>query len=104
MEFLKQGGQSIYETLWAATMGGAISLGVQDAVGSIEPGKMADLVIYPPGVSTFEEWWSKSKDMRYVMRGGRLFSVEDGLVEEWPNKGRVKAKGRVNPESESDVF
>ena len=34
------------QALWLATMGGARCLGRQDEIGSIEPGKLADLALW----------------------------------------------------------
>ncbi|MEE4659926.1 MAG: amidohydrolase family protein [Halieaceae bacterium] len=37
-----------YDVLWLHTMGGAQVLGVADEVGSLAPGKQADIVVYQP--------------------------------------------------------
>lgn len=39
-------GMSAEEVLWAATMGGACALGMEDRVGSLEPGKYCDLAVF----------------------------------------------------------
>ncbi|RDW56992.1 hypothetical protein BP6252_13945 [Coleophoma cylindrospora] len=95
------GGQTPYNVLKAATIDGAISLGLDSSIGSIEVGKLADLVIYPLGIDTIDKVWETSKDMKYVVRGGRVFEVENGLEEVWPRVGRRLQKGRINPEVEN---
>jgi imidazolonepropionase-like amidohydrolase len=100
MQIHHMGGQTPYEVLRAATIEGAISLGLQSSIGSLSVGKFADLVIYPASVDSIEKVFNKSWDMEFVMRGGRLFSVQDGLIEVWPRNGRRQARPRFNPEDE----
>ncbi|KAL5040958.1 hypothetical protein BDW71DRAFT_212594 [Aspergillus fruticulosus] len=100
MRMMGVGGQRAYDVLRAATMGNAVSLGVQSSIGSVEEGKLADLVIYPGGCDTVEKVWEGSMHMKYVVRGGTLFDVEDGLVEVWPREGRRQVKARLNAEEE----
>lgn len=104
MEMLALGGQNDYEVLNAATIGGATSLGLQGSVGSLKVGKMADLVVYPEGVGSVEGVMGESMGMRFVVRGGRVFEVEDGLVEYWPRRGRRGTKGRINWEDNEYTF
>lgn len=98
MKIYEMGGQSPYQVLKAATLDGAISLGLQSSIGSIEKGKLSDLVIYPAGIDTVEKVWENSMHMKHVVCRGRIFGVENGLVEEWPRKGRRQNRGRINPE------
>ncbi|KAH8898441.1 hypothetical protein GQ53DRAFT_881601, partial [Thozetella sp. PMI_491] len=101
MLMMSLGGQSPYAVLNHATIGSATSLGLNGSVGSVEVGKLADMVIYPPGTDTIEKVWNSSMHMKYVMRGGTLFAVEDGLAEMWPRRGRQQQRARLNPEDEA---
>lgn len=100
MFMMSLGGQEPYQVLQHATIGSATSLGLNRSIGSVEVGKLADFVIYPPEADSIEAVWNNSMYMKYVMRGGTLFSVEDGLVELWPRAGRRQNRTRLNPEDE----
>lgn len=75
---LAQGGFSNFEALRAATVDGADYLGLSRQIGSLEPGKKADLVVLN---SNPLENIRSTIDTRYVMVGGRLFDVEAGMKE-----------------------
>ncbi|EJD46085.1 hypothetical protein AURDEDRAFT_184428 [Auricularia subglabra TFB-10046 SS5] len=86
LAFAQAGGLSNYEALRAATRTAAQVYGLFNSIGSIEPGKLADLVVYPPGADILDDI-RVSKDLRYVVRGGRVWEAET-LTEVWPVKGR----------------
>lgn len=100
MQMMALGGQSPLQVLRHATIGGATSLGLNGSLGSVEVGKLADLVIYPSGVDSIDKVWGNSMHMRYVVRGGTVLSVENGLEEVWPRVGRRQEMGRINAEDE----
>ena len=75
---LTQGGFSNWEALRAATLDGADYLGLAREIGSLEPGKRADLVVLN---SNPLENIRATIDTRYVMANGRLFDVDADMAE-----------------------
>lgn len=74
MEFLQEAGLTPVEVLVAATYGGAIALGVEKEIGSIEPGKLADLVILT--VNPLEDA-RNARAIEWVIKGGVPRKPED---------------------------
>ena len=76
---LAQGGMSEYEALRAATIDGARYLGMDKELGSLEPGKLADLVILDG--NPLEDIFNTEK-VAYTMVNGRLYdaSTMDEIV------------------------
>ncbi len=77
--------------LRAATLNPAHALGVSDALGSIEPGKLADLVVV--GGDPLDDI-TRTRDVRRVMVAGRLHD---------PARLLRSVEGRLGPESEADA-
>src|SRR5690606_29946190 len=69
-----------YGALDVASRHGAHFLGVAEDLGTLEPGKLADLIVLD---SNPLEDIRNSLDMRYVMKGGVLYEA-DTLNEVWP--------------------
>jgi imidazolonepropionase-like amidohydrolase len=67
---LQMGGLSNMEALQAATILGARAIGIQKDLGSIEPGKIADLVIL--NKNPLDDIHN-SREIRYVMKDGVLY-------------------------------
>ncbi|OSD02024.1 hypothetical protein PYCCODRAFT_1435709 [Trametes coccinea BRFM310] len=97
MFFTKAGGLNNYEVLRAATSDAAITLGIFDSVGSLTPGKLADFVVYPPGVDLLEGDISGTRDIRFVARGGRVWEATT-MTEVWPVPGRRQSLPPLNAE------
>lgn len=70
---LAEGGMTPLEAIRAATLNGAWYLGLDRDLGSIEPGKLADLVVLSRNPL---ENIRNSEHIRYVMVNGRLFDAE----------------------------
>ncbi|KAG2365872.1 hypothetical protein BDR07DRAFT_1480928 [Suillus spraguei] len=85
MFYAKAGGLSNYEVIRAATADAAITFGLFDSLGSISGGKLADLVIFPPGFDLLQDNIRHTRYIRYVVRGGRIWDAET-MEEVWPIK------------------
>ena len=70
---LQQGGLSNHEALKAATINGADYIGVADELGSLEKGKLADLIIMDKNPL---EDIKNSNSVIYTMVNGRLYDVD----------------------------
>ncbi|MBX3382041.1 MAG: PD40 domain-containing protein [Phycisphaeraceae bacterium] len=67
-----QGGMTPFEALRAATIDGAWYVGLDGDIGSIEPGKLADLVVFEQDPT---EDIRRSEHIRFTMLNGRLFDA-----------------------------
>lgn len=74
MWMMVQGGMTPMQALRAATIDGAWYVGLDKDLGSIAPGKLADMVVYreDPSVDI-----RKSESVRLVMLNGRLYDSAD---------------------------
>ena len=79
-------GFGAHDAFELATIRGAEAIGKGDEIGSLEPGKLADVVIFDPGASAWTPhgdvalqlvWGSDGRDVRDVFIGGRPV-VRDG--------------------------
>lgn len=77
---LQAGGMSPLEALRSATLNGAEAIGLAQDLGSIEPGKLADLVILSRDPL---EDIHNTTSVKYVMKNGVLYEG-DTLNEVWP--------------------
>jgi imidazolonepropionase-like amidohydrolase len=77
---LQMGGLTNMEALQAATIMGAEALGVQKDLGSLEVGKIADLIVL--NKNPLEDIHN-SREIRYVMKDGILYDGNT-LDEIWP--------------------
>jgi Tol biopolymer transport system component/imidazolonepropionase-like amidohydrolase len=77
---LQSGGLTPHETLKVATIYGAEALGLQKDVGSLESGKLADLIVFDKNPLADIR---NTNSIRYVMKNGELFEG-DTLNQVWP--------------------
>jgi hypothetical protein len=85
---LASGGLTPLEAIRMATMTGAEALGYQDDLGSIEGGKLADLIVLSRNPL---EDLRNTTSIAYVMKGGMMWNG-DTLDEVWPvEKKRPRA-------------
>ncbi|HZJ00864.1 MAG TPA: amidohydrolase family protein, partial [Gemmatimonadaceae bacterium] len=69
---MQMGGMSNHQALRAATINGARSLGLDKDVGSLEPGKLADLIVLDANPLTDIK---NTQTIKYVMVNGRMYDV-----------------------------
>ena len=85
------GGMSNHDALRAATIFGANGIGLETEIGSIEPGKLADLVILSGNPL---DDLRNTLSVEQVMMNGRLFNAET-LDEVWPRQRTLGYRGFV---------
>ena len=73
----RAGGLSVAEALTAATHGSAVSLGMDDEIGSIAPGRRADLVILDVPSHEDVAYRIGRNNARVVLAGGQVVAVRD---------------------------
>ncbi|OLC84587.1 MAG: hypothetical protein AUH72_01540 [Acidobacteria bacterium 13_1_40CM_4_65_8] len=83
---LQSGGLTPHETLRVATMFGAEALGLQKDLGSIESGKLADLLVLDKNPLTDIH---NTLTIRYVMKNGELYEG-DTLDRMWPSPKKLE--------------
>ena len=70
---MKQGGMSAMQALKTATINPAISLGLDESLGSIRVGKLADIIVLDK--NPLEDIYH-TETIRWVMANGRLYDAE----------------------------
>ncbi|KAE9398333.1 hypothetical protein BT96DRAFT_957632 [Gymnopus androsaceus JB14] len=96
MFFTKSGGLTNYEVLQAATVNAASTLGILPSVGTLAVGKLADFLIYMPGIDLLGGPVEETTKLRYVSRGGRIWDAFT-MTEVWPVTGRKQEMPSFNP-------
>jgi len=76
------GGMKPHDVLRVATIHGANAIGMEQDLGSLEPGKLADLIVLD--ANPLEDIHN-TNSVRYVMKNGRLYEGET-LNEIWPRQ------------------
>ena len=87
MWMMQMGGMKPLEVLRSATLSGAAALGLDKEIGSIEPGKLADLVVLDRNPL---ENIQNSEAIRYVVKSGNVWEGET-LNQVWPVKKEMPA-------------
>ncbi len=86
LELLREAGFHPLEVIRSATLNGAEALGVADKIGSIEPGKLADLVIVEENpLANLKVLYGTgavrvTADNKVVRVGGVKYTIKDGIV------------------------
>jgi len=84
---LQQGGMTNHEALRSATMNGAEYIGMQDQIGSLEVGKLADLIVLDKNPL---DNIKNSEEILYTMINGKLYIAE--TMEEYGKENKKRNK------------
>lgn len=87
MEFLKQYGMSTEECLRSVTINGAKILGLEQQLGSIEVGKLADIVLYDK--DPMEDFENMRKPA-LVIKDGDVYDVPNLSLQNMADKWLVE--------------
>jgi imidazolonepropionase-like amidohydrolase len=87
LELLVQAGIKPFDVLTIATHNGAVLLGKADSLGSIEPGKLADLLLLNADPTADID---NVKKIAFVMKGGQLIDESKLPLAGGPQKARFK--------------
>ncbi len=98
---MKQGGMTNLEALKTATINPAQSLGLDDWIGSLQAGKLADLIIMDK--NPLEDIYN-TETIKYTMVNGRLYNAADMNEEGHSNKPRGKFFWELGKNSENFPF
>lgn len=90
LQALAEGGLTAHEVLQMATRGSATVLGRQSDLGTVEPGKYADLLIFDQDPL---QDIKNSLQVKYVLKNGRLYEA-DTLNEVWPRERAHRSSKR----------
>jgi len=90
LELLQEAGFHPLEVIRAATLMGAQALGQEGEIGSVEPGKLADLVVVPANpLESFKVLYGTgairvTEDNQVTRVGGVRYTIKDGIVYDAP--------------------
>ena len=85
LEAISSGGMPLHDVLRVGTIFGAEAIGLGRDLGSLEPGKLADLQVLDANPL---ESIRNTTSVRLVMKNGRLFEAET-LAEIWPRQRQI---------------
>src|SRR3569833_3396033 len=97
---LAQGGMSPMQAIRCATMNGAAYLGMDKEIGSLELGKLADMIVL--NANPLDDIHNSAK-IKYVMVNGRLYDADSMKENNNHKKPKQQNKKQLNRGSVSDL-